>query len=308
MDDLNEMLACIARTQATQEKKTKNTNIVAHEDPRHELTENSVTKSNALCRAYYRFGLVEKRCMEAMISKLNPLRSDNVQEIELSALEYANTFKVSEKLAYRDLASAVHGMMRQVITTEEPGKTKPKRVEFTLMAKAEYVEDEGRVLCIFNPLIVPHLMNLRGKMHGKYLLAIAANFSSSYTWRFYELLVSWSEDEKKTGGVFRGWLAVSVDDLRKMLGVPDSYKWNDFYKRALDVAITELKEKAGISVEVIIKKTSRKITSLKIKFDEDEQIPMPLSGGELPKKPRKGKAKPPVQATPAQSPSSANSP
>ncbi len=139
--------ASLARIKANIERKTKNTNIAAALDPRHELIENSVTKSNALCRAYYRFGLVEKRCMEAMISKLNPLRSDNVQEIELSALEYANTFKVSEKHAYEHLASAIHGMMRQVITMEEPGKTKPKRVEFTLMAKAEYVEDEGRVLC-----------------------------------------------------------------------------------------------------------------------------------------------------------------
>lgn len=281
MDNSDE--ARLARIKENIERKTKNTNIVAHADPRHELLENSVTKSNALCRAYYRFGLVEKRCMEAMISKLNPLRSDNVQEIELSALEYAKTFNVSEKLAYRDLASAVHGMMRCVITTEEPGKTKPKRVEFTLMAKAEYVEDEGRVLCVFNPLITPHLMNLRGKMHGKYLLAIAAHFSSSYTWRFYELLVSWSEDEKKTGGVFTGWLIVEVDELRKMMGVPNSYTWGMFEKRVLEVAKTELKEKAQISVTITQKKTSRRITHLRIEFKPTEQIPMLLLGGETAK-------------------------
>ena len=55
------MEATLARIKANIEQKTKNTNIAANADPRHELTENSVTKSNALCRAYYRFGLVEKR-------------------------------------------------------------------------------------------------------------------------------------------------------------------------------------------------------------------------------------------------------
>jgi len=44
-------------------------------------------------------------------------------------------------------------------------------------------------------------------------------------------------------------------------------------------------------VNIINQKTSRKITHLKIEFIEDEQIPMPLSGGEMPKKLRKSKIK-----------------
>jgi len=141
------------------------------------------------------------------------------------------------------------------------------------------------------------VLNLRGKMHGKYLLAIAANFSSSYTWRFYELLVSWAEDEKKTGGVFRGWIAVSVDDLRNMMGMPDSYQWVHV-SATLEKVTAELKEKAQIAVTITQKKTSRKITHLRIEFKPDEQIPMPLTGGEMPKKPRKSKATAKSPATP----------
>ena len=298
------MEATLARIKANIEQKTKNTNIAANADPRHELTENSVTKSNALCRAYYRFGLVEKRCMEAMISKLNPLRSDNIQEIELKAIDYAKAFSVDERIAYRDLASAAHDLMRRVISTEDDdGKG---RTEFTLMSKARYRESEGRIVCMFNPLIVPHLMGLYSDF-AKYPLKDAANFSSSYTWRFYELLVSWAQDKKKTGGVFVGWLTVEVDELRQMMGVPDGYNWAMFQARVLDVAQTELKEKAHLSVKITNQKTSRKITHLKIEFIEDEQIPMPLSGGEIPKKPRKSKANQ-APATRAQSPSSATPP
>ena len=66
--------------------------------------------------------------------------------------------------------------------------------------------------------------------------------------------------------------------------------WSKFEGQVLGAAITELREKAHIVVYLERIKTSRKITHLNIKFIEDEQIPMPLSGGELPKKPRKGKA------------------
>lgn len=274
------MEATLARIKANIEQKTKNTNIAANTDPRHELTENSVTKSNALCRAYYRFGLVEKRCMEAMISKLNPLRHDNIQEIELRAVDYAKAFGVDERHAYEHIANAAHELMRRVISTEDDdGKG---RTEFTLMSKARYRESEGRIVCMFNPLIVPHLMGLYNDF-AKYPLKDAANFSSSYTWRFYELLVSWAQDKKKTGGVFVGWLTVEVDELRQMMGMPDSYQWVHI-NATLEKVTNELKEKAHLSVKITNQKTSRKITHLKIEFIEDKQISMSFSGSELPKK------------------------
>ena len=73
--------AQLAQLKLSIESKNKNTNVAY--DGLRDVADNSVTKSNALARAYYRFGLVEKRCMEALISKLNPLRSDVAyQDIE----------------------------------------------------------------------------------------------------------------------------------------------------------------------------------------------------------------------------------
>lgn len=269
MDSSIDIDSALARIKANIEKRTLNSNSVANADPQHKLIDNSVTKSNALSRAYYRFGLVEKRCMESLISKLNPMRQDNIQEIELRAVDYAKAFDVSEKIAYRDLESAVYGLMRRVISAEEPGRKKPKRIEFTLMAKAEYIEDEGRIICVYNPLIVPYLIGLREKF-SSYPLKAAVDFSSSYTWRFYELLVSWAQNKQDTGGVFAGWFTPPVDELRKMLGVPDSYTWNMFERRVLDVAKTELLEKANIHINIVRQKTSYKITHLKIEFIKTE--------------------------------------
>ena len=268
--------AIIQRAQANSEAKSKNGNSLANADPLHELIENTVTKSHALNRAYYRFGLVEKRCMEALISKLHPLRSDNeLQELELSALEYSKAYSVTEKTAYRDLSNAVSGLMHRVIRADRPNGKKGK-FEMTVMTFAEYKDDEGKITCAFNNLIVPHLIEMREKF-SSYPLRKAVDFSSSYTWRVYELLVSWAQNKSQTQGRFAGWIKQQpVDELREMLGVPDSYKWSDFETRVLNVAVKELRAKAQVVVFIERVKTSRKITHLNISFIEDDQIPIKL--------------------------------
>lgn len=280
MSSLDEMLRSIDRARLNSEKRSANKNVLADEDSAHSLTDNTVTKSHALSRAYYRFGLVEKRCMEALISKLHPLRSDNnLQEIELSALEYADAYQVSTKVAYRDLASAVEALMHRVIRADRANGKKGK-IEMTVMSFAEYKDDEGKIACGFNHRIVPHLIGLREKF-SSYPLEKTVNFSSSYTWRFYELLVSWAQPKQHTDGRFMGWIdRQNVEELREMLGVPASYTWGMFQKKVLDTVQSELKEKANIQLHLERVKTSRKITHLNIKFSEDQQTQLPLEGGE----------------------------
>ena len=280
---VDQLLASIERSRKNREAQTKNRNIEADADPLHDLVDNTVTKSHALSRAYYRFGLVEKRCMESLISKLHPLRGDNPQDIVLLATEYAKAFPDTGKHAYEHLASAVDALLNRVIIIhEKPGKIR----KIPLMSEAIYEEKAGKITASFNPKIVPHLIGLREKF-SSYPLKQAVNFSSSYSWRFYELLVSWAQPKKDTNGVFMGWIdRQSVEDLREMMGVPDSYTWGMFEQRVIEPAIAELREKAHIAVYLERVKTSRKITHLNIKFIEDEQIPMPLEGGST-AKPRK---------------------
>ena len=260
------------------ERKQRNGNKQAAADPAHDVKKNSVTKSNALVRAYYRFGLVEKRIMETLVSHLHPLRTDNqFQEIELTALTYSQAFSVNEKIAYRDLEKAVTGLMKRVISVSGEG-IDDDRIEFTLMARARYRKQQGKIICTFNPLVVPHLVGMTKKF-TKYPLSQAVEFSSSYTWRFYELLMSWAKPKSETNGLIAGWLTVEVAELRDMLGVPKSYSWSKFETQILDTIQTELKEKANIHMDIERKKTSRKITHLHIRFIEDEQKQLPLKGG-----------------------------
>ena len=277
MSDLDRLLKKIEATRQASEKKTKNTNALVAGDPLYEIANNSVTKSHALSRAYYRFGLVEKRCMEALISKLNPMRSDNdIQHIELFADEYKKAFPDANTHAYDHLVLAVDALLNRVIVIPE---SEDKLIKMTLTVQAIYEKSKGKITVAFNPLIVPHLLGLREKF-SSYPLRKTVNFSSSYTWRFYEILVSWAKDKKTTNGQFMGWIdRQSIEELREMLGVPKSYQWVNFQKQVLDVVKNELRNKANINVYFERKKTGRKITHLNINFIEDDQQKLPLQGG-----------------------------
>lgn len=255
-------------------RTTANPNLETSDD--RSLACNNVTKSNALSRAYYRFSIVEKRIMEAVISRLHPMRLDNeLQEITLTATEYATTYDVAKNHAYSDLSRATDGLMGKVLSTQEG----PYLVKTTLMIQAKYHQNEGYVACTLNPLIVPHLIGMRAKF-SSYPLSKALNFKSSYTWRFYELLVSWAQPKSDTGGLFCGWFDVGTNELRSMLGVPDSYKYGMFKKTVIDKVTNELLEKADIALKLIPKKTGRRITSYTVTFAENEQQQLPLNGGE----------------------------
>lgn len=262
------MEAWMARAFAIAEKASQDNHSKIADDERHQLDENTVTKSNALARSYYRFGLVEKRVMESSISMLNPLQFNQwgSQELELRAVDYAKAFNVSEHRAYDDLKSAIDCMLNRVIIVNESEK---KILKYPLMSKAEYNSGKGSITIEFNRHLVHHLIGLREKFTS-YPLQKAVNFSSSYTWRLYEIMASWSQDKKITNGVFLGWFTVSVDELRQQMGMPESYLWVNV-ERTLTKATDELWEKARIKTVITRTKTSRKITHLKFEFCEDMQ-------------------------------------
>lgn len=263
------MLALLKRAQENHQRRSANPNTQADEN--RDIRKNTVTKSHGLTRAFYRFGLVEKRCMEALISKLHPMRTDNPQRLELTAKEYSVAYGVTLTTAYRDIASAIDTLLDQVITADlEKGKAGEK-IKFNLMDFAEYRASEGRIICGFTYTAMPLLTGLSSQF-SSYPLGKAVSFKSSYTWRFYELLVSWAKP-KELEGRFGGWIKnQSVEELRGMLGVPRSYRWVNV-QRVLDKALQEMATELNVSVFIERKKTGRKITHMDIQFIENEQPP-----------------------------------
>jgi len=259
----------MAKLLRTAEKAAQEHHSKIADDDRHQLTDNSATKSNELARAHYRFNLPEKRCMEAMVSKLNPaaLNQWQTQDIELKAVDYAKAFDITEKSAYREMANALDALQKRIITTREDFKGRPAIVKRPLMFRGVYEEGKGKIIASFHPDFIPHLIGLREKFTS-YPLKDVVDFSSSYTWRLYEIFASWTQDKKVTNGIFLGWFTTSVDELRQQMGMPKSYIWINV-ERTLTKATDELWQKLRIKTVITRTKTSRKITHLKFEFCED---------------------------------------
>lgn len=270
MKDLKNVMA---RLQAKVEANARAENEAIKADERHELIGNVVTKSNALSRAYYRFNIVEKRCMESIISQLDPrfFNEYQTQDIELKAVDYSKAFNIPTNIAYRDLENAMDALIHRVITIIDGGKITKR----PLMFKADYIKSEGRIIASFHPELISHLIGLRAKF-SSYPLKDTVEFKSSYTWRFYELMVSWAQDKSLTNGLLAGWFTVSVDELREMMGVPKSLNFGMFRERVIERSQRELLEIANIYLNAEYIKRSRKITHIKFEFLEDEQIRLDL--------------------------------
>ncbi len=235
-----------------------------------DITQNQVTKSNQLARAYYRFTLNEKRIMEAAISKLDSRWETIPPKVTVTAEEFSKAYGVGINHAYGHIQDAVTSLMRKVITVKEDPNS-DSYAEYTLMSYAHYEAGSGCVEFRVNDLIAHHLIGLRGKYHTSYKLLESAVISSSYTWRFFELLISWAKPKDITGGILAGWLTIEVEELKKMLGAPQQYKWSKFNDRVLKVAVRDLSEQANITIKIETQRKGRSIHKLHIEFAEDAQ-------------------------------------
>jgi plasmid replication initiation protein len=106
---------------------------------------------------------------------------------------------------------------------------------YSFFTYLHYNKETKELTVNFNERLKPHLIQLKTYAKGnfKYLL----QFKSEYSKRIYMLLSQW----KKAGSH-----KYKVDELREMLAVPKSYKYNDFKKRVIAKAEKEFKEKGDI--------------------------------------------------------------
>ncbi|OGX90161.1 replication initiation protein [Hymenobacter coccineus] len=113
-------------------------------------------------------------------------------------------------------------------------RKKPNYQYLPLMSKAEYRGDLGGVLAIFNPLIMPYLLQLR--QSGNFTTAALAQLrklKSPYSLRIYWLLKEYADFGRRT---------MSVDQLRFVLNIAEHEypRFSSLKSRVLDKAQDEL--------------------------------------------------------------------
>lgn len=114
----------------------------------------------------------------------------------------------------------------------------------------------------FNKRLKPHLLDLQHFALGnlKYILA----YKSEYTKRIYMLICQWKNSIKSK--------KYSIEELREILEIPQSYLYADFKRRVIDKAKQELEEKGDYYFKYKEQKEGKKVVGITFTVHENIKL------------------------------------
>lgn len=237
----------------------------ATENKETALAKRQINMGNDLTTAAHGLSLGEKRVVMSCVAQLDSLRLESGRyKVKLSALDFAETFKIEPQTAYGQLkavAARLYERSIKRVTNTPKGK---KILTHRWVSSVTYHEGEGWIELGFSHEATPYLVALRG-CHTSYKLEQASALRSVYSWRLLEMLMQF----KKTG-----LLRTSIEDFYHAMEVPETYRKNfkDLRNRVIDPAVKELREKDNWIIEWEgTKRGGRKITGLEFRFKRNPQ-------------------------------------
>lgn len=238
-----------------------------------------VNMSNALTRAAHGLTLNEKRLMACCVAQLDSIRtarhpSYDQTRVKLKAEEFAETYSINPKIAYRELIAASDKLFKRHIRIMQKTPKGMKEIKFVWISGVEYHHGEGWVELGFSPEITPHLTLLR-KEYTSYKLKSASALRSVYSWRLYELLVSvWN---KKKHPEMEGHLHITLEDFKRAMDIPESYtRWSNMNQKAVKPAIAELANLHNLKITMTPRKKGRTVVALTFDFEVNSQAKLDI--------------------------------
>ena len=225
-----------------------------------------VKKADVIVKARYKLNPLSLKFITTLIAGIK--RSDEINEVYQFKVK---DFQELTKLKRKDLYWAVKEALKELL--EKPiyipkGKT-PDDNSFLMLnwvASAEYKDGEGIIEFEISNKLRPYLLEAQTKFL-KYRLENILPLKSGYSIRMYEILKDWLEMYKRYGN--KAEKIIKVDELREMLEIPQSYKFNDIKRFVLEKSKKELAEHTDIIFNYEEIKTGRKVTHLKFIIQEN---------------------------------------
>lgn len=249
--------------------KTQNYDAADVERP---AGERWISMSNALTRAGHGLSLAEKRIVAAAVSKIDSrrlLKPGEVPVTKLTAMEYAETFKVDLDTAYDQLKAASKHLYNRSITFYEAAHRRngkplePTVVNMRWVGSVKYHKGEGWVELHWWPALLPHLTALKGQF-TEYQLQQANALRSASSWKLLELLMRFRST---------GWAEYSIEDFAAAMDATEKQRENfaAIRRKIIEPAVKELTEKDGWLIDWKPIKAGRKVKALRFDFQRNPQ-------------------------------------
>ena len=221
-----------------------------------------VVKDNALINASYNLDLVEQRLvLLAIIEARQTGKGINANDaLVIHASSYIENFGVEKHTAYAVLKEASKVLFDRRFTYQSlTDKGNVKTTHSRWVSEISYIDNEASVSLIFSPAVVPLITRLEERF-SSYELKQVSQLTSRYATRLYELLVAW----RTTGQT----PVFEISEFRQQLGIADDeYTRSDnFKRRVLDIAISQINTFTDIKVKSEQHKTGRSISGYSFSF------------------------------------------
>jgi plasmid replication initiation protein len=225
-----------------------------------------IVSSNDLINAKYSYTLWEKRVFLYMISQLK--RDDTTfPHMRIPVKELMNFFGATGKSEYQLIRSIPENIIRKPFYIPYAGANGEKRwMLFSVISAgtqpdASEQREESYIELQFNPVLIPHLLELKEKF-TKYNIRNISELQSVYSIRIFEFI---KEHEFRKDGV-----EVSIDTLKEMLYMKASDNegseiyplYADFKKRVLMKAQEDLTKFCDTTFEFDEIKEGRRVAAI----------------------------------------------
>ena len=232
------------------------------------MSKDMVVKSNRLNMAIQALSLPEIRIIQlAIIDARETGKGLNTNTpLRIDAMRYAEAFDTSRQNAYVRMKETEETLFnRRFSFTDYDGRP----VKSRWVQDVRYLDNEGAIEISFTRAVVESITRLDGaeQFFTQYLLSQTSKLNSIYSVRLYELLIQW-----KTAGktpvfelaLFRGQMGLDEGEYKAM---------NDFKKRVLDLAVSEINEKTDLTVSYTQQKRGRVVSGFGFVVKPKHSIP-----------------------------------
>lgn len=150
------------------------------------------------------------------------------------------------------------------------GKYKGYQTKLRLISKSYINQKTGHVILKLDNDLKPFLLELN-KDEGNYTMYMSkfkARLSSKYSRRLYEILKS--NENLKDGFYPSNPAGLGIDDLKKMLKIPSSYRFNNIKERILEESLDDINRNTDLNVSYKERKKGRKVIGISFKIEKQK--------------------------------------
>jgi len=218
----------------------------------------TITKHNHLVEASYRLSLVGQRVFLLALAKINP-HAKLLKQYEITAEEYAREYKISPKIAYRDLKEGLDELYNADIKLNDMElKILTRR---RIIDEAKYHYGEGKISISFPEKLEPFLCELHGQ-YTQYRIGQVSCLRSPHSIRLYELLIQFRKTSERL---------ITIKKLRDWFRLEKKYKqYGDLNKWVIKRSVDELNSKTNLLIKYDCIKKGRSANSVLFSFNETE--------------------------------------